>query len=51
MKFKLYHLANSRSQRIVWLFAELDIPYELIISETNLTNANKNAKKVVSTKK
>ncbi len=50
MQFKLYHLANSRSQRIVWLFAELDIPYELIISETNLTNANKNAKKVVSTK-
>lgn len=50
MQFKLYHLANSRSQRIIWLFAELNIPYELVIYETNLATPQKTSKKVVSTK-
>ena len=29
MVLTLHHLDNSRSQRIVWLLEELDVPYEL----------------------
>lgn len=31
MQIRLFHLANSRSQRIVWLLEELLLSYELII--------------------
>lgn len=27
---KLHHLNNSRSQRIIWLFEELGVPYEVV---------------------
>jgi glutathione S-transferase len=29
----LHHLENSRSQRILWLLEELEIPYEIKIYE------------------
>lgn len=35
MSIVLYHLPNSRSQRIVWLFEELDVYYELRVIEQN----------------
>ncbi|MFB2539238.1 MULTISPECIES: glutathione S-transferase family protein [unclassified Acinetobacter] len=35
MKFKLYHLGNSRSQRIIWLLESLKLDYELIFCERN----------------
>lgn len=33
MTLSLYHLPNSRSQRIVWLFEELQLNYKLIIDQ------------------
>src|SRR5215469_12960431 len=27
---KVHHLNNSRSQRILWLLEELDVPYEIV---------------------
>lgn len=34
MILNLYHLHNSRSQRIIWLFEELQLQYSLIDSQT-----------------
>ena len=34
MKLRLYHLANSRSQRIVWLLEELNAEYDLVFSDS-----------------
>ena len=31
MQIRLFHLQNSRSQRIVWFLEELGLPYELVI--------------------
>lgn len=43
MKLRLYHLANSRSQRIVWLLEELQADYNLVFSDevvlTDLPNS------------
>lgn len=30
MTIKMHHLNNSRSQRILWLLEELDVPYEIV---------------------
>jgi glutathione S-transferase len=30
MMLKVHHLNNSRSQRILWLLEELDVPYEIV---------------------
>lgn len=35
MSITLYHLTNSRSQRIVWLLTALNLDYELIFCERN----------------
>lgn len=32
MQIRLFHLQNSRSQRIVWFLEELGLPYELVIN-------------------
>lgn len=38
MSTTLYHLPNSRSQRIIWLFEELNIPYDLkVLQQDQLT--------------
>nr|WP_174506505.1 glutathione S-transferase [Acinetobacter sp. Marseille-Q1620] len=34
MDFTLFHLANSRSQRIIWLLEELFLDYQLVICDT-----------------
>jgi len=43
LKLSLYHLANSRSQRIVWLLEELQADYNLVFSDevvlTDLPNS------------
>lgn len=52
IKFTLYHLKNSRSQRILWLLEELNLPYQLKIyhqhlleqQEDELKQYNPNAK-------
>lgn len=40
MSLKLHHLNASRSQRLVWLLEELELPHEIVHytrdSETNL---------------
>ena len=41
MKITLFHLPNSRSQRIVWLFEELQIDYDLQCHESK-SGKNKN---------
>lgn len=33
MQIQLYHLSCSRSQRIVWLLEELNLPYEFVIKK------------------
>ena len=38
MQIQLYHLSCSRSQRIVWLLEELNLPYELIICNQENTH-------------
>lgn len=35
MQIQLYHFPTSRSQRIIWLFEELEIDYELMICNKN----------------
>lgn len=30
MQIKLFHLVNSRSQRVIWLLEELQLDYEII---------------------
>lgn len=35
-EIKIYHLEGRRSERIVWLMEELDLPYELIFTRGNL---------------
>lgn len=52
IKFTLYHLKNSRSQRVLWLLEELNLPYQLKIyhqhllecEEDELKQYNPNAK-------
>ena len=39
MSITLYHLPNSRSQRIIWLFEELDIHYELEVFQQNQSSS------------
>ena len=39
MKLTLYHLATSRSQRILWLLEEFQLNYELVICRQNPPNA------------
>lgn len=35
MQISLFHLSNSRSQRIVWLFEELQLDYQLHLHQTS----------------
>ncbi len=47
MQIQLYHLSCSRSQRIVWLLEELNLPYELIIcNQENTHEAPDNLKTI-----
>lgn len=39
MQYRLYHLVNSRSQRIVWLLEELKLNYSLEICDPLNRNA------------
>jgi len=39
MKLTLYHLATSRSQRILWLLEEFQLAHELIVCRQNPPNA------------
>lgn len=39
MQIQLYHKPNSRSQRIVWLFEELGLDYDILVCDT-LDDAN-----------
>lgn len=34
MQIQLYHTPNSRSQRIVWLFEELGLDYDILVYHT-----------------
>lgn len=43
MQIRLFHLENSRSQRIVWLLEELGLSYELIINQHSSVDPNKNS--------
>ncbi|RZG46728.1 glutathione S-transferase family protein [Acinetobacter wuhouensis] len=36
MQLTLYHLKNSRSQRILWLLEELDLPYQLKVYQQHI---------------
>ncbi|WP_227591214.1 glutathione S-transferase N-terminal domain-containing protein [Acinetobacter shaoyimingii] len=50
MQIKLYHSPNSRSQRIIWLFEELNLDYELItINKSRSTNRSPSNKERVNT--
>ena len=40
MQITLYHLSNSRSQRILWLFEELEIDYRLVTFNTSAEAKN-----------
>jgi glutathione S-transferase len=37
MTIKVHHLNNSRSQRILWLLEELEVPYEIISYQRDAT--------------
>ena len=43
MQIRLFHLQNSRSQRIVWFLEELGLPYELVINHHSNTDQKKNS--------
>lgn len=45
MKITLFHLPNSRSQRIIWLFEELHIGYDLQCHGSKSDNNKNNAMK------
>ena len=36
--FTLYHLVNSRSQRVLWLLEELELQYQLEICKVDQNN-------------
>ena len=40
MHIRLFHKTNSRSQRIVWLLAELKLDYELVFCDNNPSDQN-----------
>lgn len=40
MQIRLFHKTNSRSQRIVWLLAELKLDYELVFCDNNPSDQN-----------
>jgi len=43
MQIRLFHLKNSRSQRIIWFLEELELNYELIIKDHSDVDENKNS--------
>ena len=43
MQIRLFHLQNSRSQRIVWFLEELGLPYELVINHHSDLDEKKNS--------
>ncbi|WP_347018699.1 glutathione binding-like protein [Acinetobacter calcoaceticus] len=43
MQIRLFHLQNSRSQRIIWFLEELGLNYELIIKYHSDVDENKNS--------
>ncbi len=43
MQIRLFHLENSRSQRIIWFLEELNLAYELVINQHSDTDQNKNS--------
>ena len=43
MQIRLFHLQNSRSQRIVWFLEELGLPYELVINHHSNVDEKKNS--------
>jgi len=43
MQIRLFHLQNSRSQRIIWFLEELGVNYELIIKYHSDVDENKNS--------
>ena len=46
MQIRLFHLQNSRSQRIVWFLEELGLPYELVINHHSDLDEKKNSDKM-----
>ena len=46
--FTLYHLANSRSQRILWLLEELELQYQLEICKVDQNNTTYQKLKTLS---
>ena len=40
MQIRLFHKTNSRSQRILWLLAELKLDYELVFCDNNPSGQN-----------
>lgn len=43
MQIRLFHLKNSRSQRIIWFLEELGLNYELIIKDHSVIGKHKNS--------
>lgn len=43
MQIRLFHLKNSRSQRIIWFLEELGLNYELIIKDHSGIDKDKNS--------
>ncbi len=43
MQIRLFHLQNSRSQRIVWFLEELGLPYELVINQHSNVDEKRNS--------
>ena len=43
MQVRLFHLKNSRSQRIIWFLEELGLDYELIIKDHSGIGEDKNS--------
>lgn len=43
MQIRLFHLKNSRSQRIIWFLEELELNYELTIKDHSIISKDKNS--------
>lgn len=43
MQIRLFHLKNSRSQRIIWFLEELELNYELTIKDHSVISKDKNS--------
>ncbi|NUF35627.1 glutathione S-transferase family protein [Acinetobacter oleivorans] len=43
MQIRLFHLKNSRSQRIIWFLEELELNYELTIKDHSVIGKDKNS--------